>query len=99
MAVDDLSATAIEEAAKRFVSGRASDHDGRFAPSSAQFAKEARFRQEINDLKAAAASRPKLPPPEPDNSPRIGPEKMADLSRALATGDWSHLSKYAQTEH
>lgn len=99
MAVDDCSPEAIEDAARRFVSGQAQDHDGRFSPSSAQFAKEARYRQEIMDLKRAAANRPKLPAPEPDLSPRIGAEKMADLSRALSTGDFSHLSKYARTEH
>lgn len=81
MAVEELSADAICEAAKRFIRGDVTGQDKRFAPSTAEFASEARGQQATIN----AANRP-LPPPEPeaDNSQRVPASWMQALTDWVA---------------
>jgi hypothetical protein len=59
LALQGLSATAVIEAAHRFIAGDVQGQSKTFAPSVAEFVTEARQRQEYIDLKA----KPRLPAP------------------------------------
>jgi hypothetical protein len=60
MAVEEVGTEAICLAAKRFIRGEVDGHDKRFAPSTGEFASEARKRQAQIDYEA----RPKIEAPE-----------------------------------
>jgi len=47
MAIEDQPVSAIERAVRLFVQGKVEGHDGRFAPSSAQFGRFVRERAEL----------------------------------------------------
>jgi len=57
LATQDLSSTAVIEAAQRFIMGNVAGASKTFAPSIAEFVTEARQRQEYIDLKA----KPRIP--------------------------------------
>jgi peptidoglycan/xylan/chitin deacetylase (PgdA/CDA1 family) len=78
MAVDDVATEAICLAAKRFIRGEVDGHDKRFAPSTGEFASEARKRQAQIDYEA----RPKIEAPE------AKPERFVPRHWITAWFDW-----------
>ena len=90
IALEGLSDAAIQEACKRFIQGRVSEFDVRFAPSVAQFAKEAQDRQSLMDIAERAARTPKIehkPAPVGNLISRQKMQALADWAAGRITAD------------
>ena len=89
-AIDGVKPDAVADAVKRFIRGEVPTHDGRFMPTPAELAKEARARAEIAHYVALAEQRQTkaLPKPEPefsDEHRRMMRDKLRSLSASLST--------------
>ena len=82
IAVEGISTQAIIDTARKFIRGEVATHDRHFAPTPAEFAREARWRQECLDI----ASRPRIEAPKESEpySPPVRPEAMQAWRDAIA---------------
>lgn len=86
IAIDGIDQDAVVKTCRRFIRGEVEDDDRRYAPSSAEFAKQCRDQQAADEY----ARRPKLSHnPEPQHSDEhraMMLKRMAEFSKTLANG-------------
>jgi len=82
IALEGVSTQAITDMARRYIAGAVEGQSTDYAPSPAAFAKEARKRHELLEIKA----RPRLEAPQREEpySPPVAPEKVLAWRDALA---------------
>lgn len=78
MAVDDISDFGITQAARDFIKGSVTEHDRRFAPSTAQFASHAKKRDIAESTVAFVARHPEVLEGE------YPPEYRAEMQKRIA---------------
>jgi hypothetical protein len=66
-AIDGCSLAGLTEAVRRFVRGEVEDHNGKFAPSTAQLARVVRQEDQAIEIRRRFAGRQQIERPQPEN--------------------------------
>lgn len=75
LAIDGCSLPALTAAVRRFIRGEVEDHNGKFAPTTAELARAARYEDFRIEAEAKHAAR-LLAKPEPEPEPEFTEEEM-----------------------
>lgn len=75
LAIDGCTLAALQAAVRRFIRGEVDDHNGKFAPTTAELARIVRYEEFRAKAEAEHAQR-FLSRPEPDPEPHFSEEEM-----------------------